>query len=915
MPPQNFNTMSAESIKRKAQDEDEVPVTKRARIQDDEPPLIETYERTKRNVIKQIIDDWDIHAPSIVDDSKCSQFRRKMPSDVLLKKLKAYLAAAREGRRKGVGVIKITYKTGEQSDGVGRMFAYHKDIFGLSLQNLPKIIVNTITQGWYRDFDIVNSMPTIFCQYAQRHGLPVPFLAQYVEDRWGRLAELEAATELEPSEGKQAVCAFFFCGSSEAYKTVKEAAEELEWIREVKAEIRAIQEYVMKHEPRIVKLAKNKNTIGSVMALLYGDLENEIVQAALQYLEKKNYIVKNTVTLSFDGFKVYDPEMVLDAELACAGMSKAVLAATGYNVKFVEKTMDEVLHVGSGDDDGDDMDDDAEPDEDVDTFELPDLDVHAANLNRLPSHGFSAKYVKNVVMGEHYKYCSTRSTWYRCKKGIWDVVEDPSVIKNIFDTSITELIKTRRALQKKIRRVLRRNRDASRREQLQRWNVAITAECVQWDKLEELINNDTFADKCGNYLRSLFQVTEFAERLDSQQNNFLPFTDQVFHFDTCEWESLKPEHFVSKTTGYPRPQSNPKIRAKIMEILRGIQWTEECVQYLLCLFAILLPPKNLFQNIIFLLGPGGNGKTLLFNLLEYGLHTLFVSMPSHTITKGKKSANDHDSFSETIGSRVCCYEEPEDNDYLQTGIVKLMTGDSIISTRPAYGKKNIRFRPTWTALMNCNSMPKVSKIVDALMRRIIVLIFPFIFKFADDPSYDPKDPTHKIRDTSLEDFTKSREAGQEFILLLLDTWMSMTKPTEKPPVPTKYHRDATLKYFEESDSIIQFIREGFTVTKSPDDRLFTSYLLTKCQEQVSKNVKPNVLRQKLEKLGVTKTHSDKDYFYVGIRHKTSGDNVDDEEVSAVEVAYKKGAVLCPVCGADVYGPSCLCGEKFGSRMF
>ena len=76
------------------------------------------------------------------------------------------------------GLLKITYKKGVKSNGIGRWYANK----GIGIQPLCTCVRHTICNGIWVDIDQVNSHPTIFKHLATKYGLSSPLLDDLVKD-------------------------------------------------------------------------------------------------------------------------------------------------------------------------------------------------------------------------------------------------------------------------------------------------------------------------------------------------------------------------------------------------------------------------------------------------------------------------------------------------------------------------------------------------------------------------------------------------------------------------------------------------------------------------------------------------------------------------------------------------------------
>ena len=107
--------------------------------------------------------------------------------------------------------------------------------------------------------------------------------------------------------------------------------------------------------------------------------------------------------------------------------------------------------------------------------------------------------------------------------------------------------------------------------------------------------------------------------------------------------------------------------------------------------------------------------------------------------------------------RLVIASEPEKQDKLNTGYIKLLTGKDRVKTRKCYGNEMIEFSINFRTILLCNDIPQVDDPSDqAYQRRLKCINFPF--EFVDEP----KEPHQKLIDHTLV----VEDLKLEFIYLL-----------------------------------------------------------------------------------------------------------------------------------------------------
>jgi phage/plasmid-associated DNA primase len=106
-----------------------------------------------------------------------------------------------------------------------------------------------------------------------------------------------------------------------------------------------------------------------------------------------------------------------------------------------------------------------------------------------------------------------------------------------------------------------------------------------------------------------------------------------------------------------------------------------------------------------------------------------------------------------------------------TGKFKNFSGGDLIEARPAFGKL-IKYKSGLPILLT-NNLPefKTTSNIQSLERRILVFRLPYYF--ASEDKIDYNNPSHKLRDTSLEEkfsFDINYSKALFWILQLFPTW-------------------------------------------------------------------------------------------------------------------------------------------------
>lgn len=254
----------------------------------------------------------------------------------IIKKIKEQVFIPKEYIGTEYGLLKITYKKGEDSNGKGRWYASR----GIGIQPLCGIIRQTICEDIYVDIDQVNSHPTILNQLLKKYNLESLKLQKYLNNREKFLEKVMKEEECNRDEAKNKVISVI--NGSLKYKGLKLKGLD----REIKPLIATL---ILKPEfSTIYKEVKNNykiNIMGKTISKILQIIENEILYENVNFFHKRglidNYKGGYIVSLIFDGFQVLKSEDINENLLnECRIYTNN---KTGYDVELKMKPFNNLL--------------------------------------------------------------------------------------------------------------------------------------------------------------------------------------------------------------------------------------------------------------------------------------------------------------------------------------------------------------------------------------------------------------------------------------------------------------------------------------------------------------------------------------------------------------------------------------------
>lgn len=164
----------------------------------------------------------------------------------------------------------------------------------------------------------------------------------------------------------------------------------------------------------------------------------------------------------------------------------------------------------------------------------------------------------------------------------------------------------------------------------------------------------------------------------------------------------------------------------------------------------------------FIVVKNSNGKSKTIDLFEQSFGDYCCKLPITLLTQKRAASNAATSeLARTKGKRFACLQEPNEDEKINVGLMKELTGGDKIMARLLY-KEPIEFKPQFKMILTCNRLPNVPSDDGGTWRRIRVV--EFLSKFCENP--DPLKENQFIMDTEIAD--KFINWKEYFMALLIE---------------------------------------------------------------------------------------------------------------------------------------------------
>ena len=413
----------------------------------------------------------------------------------------------------------------------------------------------------------------------------------------------------------------------------------------------------------------------------------------------------------------------------------------------------------------------------------------------------------NVAKALHSRYinrfvCASikSKAWYEFRNHKWyKVPEGYSLRLEISEKFVDEYSKL----------VYKYSLQATQLEGMDKEEAQIKASRTQ--KIVEKLKDISFKDKIMKECEVLFFDPEFENKLD-ENYDLIGYSNGVYDLANEEFRDGKPDDYIFKCTNVDYYQFNMKnpFSSKMLKFFEEILPNEDVRKYLLLSLSTCVSGYNKEEKLIIASGSGSNGKSLLFSLVQLALGDYYISCPITIITRKRNSSNQASPELLRIkGARCGCFQETDNNDELNVGIMKEITGNDSFMVRGLYSEP-VEVKPQIKFFLACNETPQIKKIDGGTLRRLVNILFGS--KFVDSP----KKSNEFLIDNMLKQ--KIQEWGSIFSSYLIYLYVTEYKKLSTLKVPEDV-KMSTNMYIMENDHFTEFFINKLEFTENKKDTI------------------------------------------------------------------------------------------------
>ena len=360
----------------------------------------------------------------------------------------------------------------------------------------------------------------------------------------------------------------------------------------------------------------------------------------------------------------------------------------------------------------------------------------------------------------------TEKEWIFWKDNRWITGDNKCVMIPLMKLLTDDLVEYYRKKLKKVKEQKEEDEEDEDKEEIKKTkNIVLGLQIAISSVLDlQKVKNMKNVIECS---KGLFYNENILKKFNTKPELFSFDNNITYNLKTKETYPTKREDYILYTCGYDFPERDQNDIDLVNEDIFNSLFEKENINYSKSLLSSLVYGENINEHYIVHQGIGRNGKGLMDNLLQTVLCNYYIPFSPEQFTEYQKDKNRANSeLAQSIGKRCVMTTEPESGSTIKTENLKRLTGRDPITTRELHGK-TVCFKNTFTVNIQANDLPKLSKLDEAIEKRMKILHYPFQFVHQDKKVRDYQ----RIIDVELKDKVRNDTRYRNGLLwILFDTW-------------------------------------------------------------------------------------------------------------------------------------------------
>lgn len=412
----------------------------------------------------------------------------------------------------------------------------------------------------------------------------------------------------------------------------------------------------------------------------------------------------------------------------------------------------------------------------------------------------------------------------------------------------------------------------------------ITAKIKQINKMITNLKSAPYKSNVMKEAADVFYESRFRDKLDTDPT-LICFKNGVFDLKTYSLRPGRPEDYLSKSLPINYVETFTEADERVQEVYTFLEqvFPDKSVRkYFMDVSSDVFLGGNPEKIVVFWTGEGNNAKSVTQTLFERMLGHFAIKLNTTVITGKKPSpgAAYADLARAGGGVRWCVLEEPDGDESIGIGVLKILTGNDSYYARDLWerGKDGREITPMFKLVFICNKLPKIRYADKAIWNRVRVIPFESTFcKEGDDIPDTYEEQLLRKRFPMDKKFTsKLPRMTEAFAWVLLQ---HNKKIQNQPRTEPEKVRIATELYKKQNDIYRQFIEECIVEAKEGIITLMELYSSFKNWYKESMPGHQLPVKQEIEdyfsKVWGTPEYGKK---WIGYRGKTQQDGIEAGDI-------------------------------------
>lgn len=411
--------------------------------------------------------------------------------------------------------------------------------------------------------------------------------------------------------------------------------------------------------------------------------------------------------------------------------------------------------------------------------------------------------------GDEFVCANIRNkVWYQYTKHHWEEIEEGVFLREKISEKIVE----------KYTETAKKLYDDLKNEDNKVNQSFINAKLKQINKMISSLKSAPYKTNVMKEAADIFYEARFRDKLDMDPT-LICFKNGVYDLNTHSLREGRPEDYLSKMLPVNYLEKLTNDDEKVLEVhnfLEQVFPDKSVRKYFLDVSSDVFFGGNPEKIILFWTGEGNNGKSVTQTLFEKMLGHFAIKLNTTVITGKKPSpgAAYADLARAGGGVRWCVLEEPDGDESIGIGILKILTGNDTYYARDLFerGKDGREITPMFKLAFICNKLPKIRYADKAIWNRVRVIPFESTFCRPDEdlPVTYEEQLFHKRFPMDKLFLAKIPNMIEAFAWILLQHRRQITGQPKTEPEKV---RIATELYKKQNDVYRQFIEESIIDSK------------------------------------------------------------------------------------------------------